>query len=230
MNLLLLRAAGEGDHATPRLGPGGWWRGKWKSAPRRPRLARMEPAYKLLTVAEFFDACPRDRRRYQLLDGVIVAMAPPREAHQIIQMNLGFELGAALRSNRPDCTLHAEAGIAPAGLAGRDHFTADVVFTCAPPDPDSRGIVAQPLLITEILSPSTERDDIFLKLPAYQRIPSVREVLYVESERIAATVHRRAGDAWTPEELAGPEARLILATLGLDIPLAALYRSLPTLR
>src|SRR5581483_2484008 len=145
-------------------------------------------------------------------------------------MNLGFELGVALRANHPDCTLRAEAGIAPAGLVGRDHFTADVVFTCAPADPASRGIVARPLLIIEILSPSTERDDIFLKLPAYQRIPSVREVLYVESERIAATVHRRAGDAWTLEELTGPEARLILATLGLDTPLAALYRGLPAPR
>lgn len=196
----------------------------------RTRLAPMEPAYKLLTVAEFFDACPRDRRRYQLLDGVIVAMAPPREAHQIIQANLAFELGVALRANHPDCTLRAEAGIAPAGLVGRDHFTADVVFTCAPVDPESRGLVGEPLLIVEILSPSTERDDIFLKLPAYRRIPSVREVLYVESERMAATVHRRGGDGtWTPEQLAGPEARLNLATLGLDIPLAALYRGLPIL-
>lgn len=95
----------------------------------------MALAYKRLTVAEFFDACPRDQRRYQLLDGVIVAMAPPAEAHQIIQANLGFELGAALRANHPECTLRAEAGIAPAGVAGRDHFTADIVFTCAPADP-----------------------------------------------------------------------------------------------
>ncbi|HTT78210.1 MAG TPA: Uma2 family endonuclease [Stellaceae bacterium] len=191
----------------------------------------MEPAWKLLSVAEFFDACPRDRRRYQLLDGVIVAMAPPAEPHQIIQANLLFELGSPLRANHPGCTLHAEAGIAPAGLAGRDHFTADVVFTCAPADLASRGMVGEPLLIVEILSPSTERDDVFLKLPAYQRIPSVREVLYVESERIAATVHRLAGGAaWTPEELAGPDARLTLVTIGLDIPLAALYRGLPALR
>lgn len=61
----------------------------------------------------------------------------------------------------------------------------------------------------------------------------MREILYVESDRIAATVHRRTatGDgAWTSEQLTGPEARLTLATLTLDIPLATLYRGLPALR
>jgi hypothetical protein len=44
----------------------------------------MEPAYKLLTVEEFLDACPNDQRHYQLFDGIIVAMAPPAVAHQIL--------------------------------------------------------------------------------------------------------------------------------------------------
>ena len=42
----------------------------------------MEPAYKLLTVEEFLDSCPNDDRHYQLIDGVIVAMAPPALPHQ----------------------------------------------------------------------------------------------------------------------------------------------------
>jgi len=37
----------------------------------------MELAYKLLSVEEFLDSCPNDQRHYQLIDGVIVAMAPP---------------------------------------------------------------------------------------------------------------------------------------------------------
>lgn len=35
----------------------------------------------------------------------------------------------------------------------------------------------------EVLSPSTERDDFFAKLPAYQSIPSLQEIPYVETER-----------------------------------------------
>jgi Uma2 family endonuclease len=36
-----------------------------------------QTAYKLLTVEEFLDCCPNDQRHYQLIDGVIVAMARP---------------------------------------------------------------------------------------------------------------------------------------------------------
>jgi hypothetical protein len=41
----------------------------------------MAPAYKLPSVEEFLDACPNDKRHYQLIDGVIVAMAPPAIPH-----------------------------------------------------------------------------------------------------------------------------------------------------
>jgi len=187
----------------------------------------MEPAYKLLTVEEFLDSCPNDERHYQLIDGVVVAMAPPAIPHQIIAANLTVEIGLAVRRNRPGCTTRSQAGIAPQGLLGRDHFETDITVTCEPGG--YRGIAAEPLLVIEILSPSTERDDHFVKLPQYQTIPSLREILYVESERVAATVYRRDGGNWTTIEISGPDARLELLTIGLDLPLGAIYRGLPAL-
>ena len=182
----------------------------------------MALAYKLLTVDEFLDTCPDDQRHYQLIDGVIVAMAPPAIPHQIIAGNLTFEIGAALRANHPNCTVRSQAGIAPQGLAGRNHFETDITVTCEAGG--YRGIAAEPVLIVEIQSPSTERDDIFVKLPNYQMITSLHEILYIESERIAATVYRRAGDEWRTTVLSGPDARLQLDTIGLDIALATAYR------
>src|SRR5581483_12123848 len=135
-----------------------------------------EPAYKLLTVEEFLDTCPNDERHYQLIGGVIAAMAPPAIPHQIIAGNLAFEMGAAVRANRPNCTVRSQAGIAPQGLMGRNHFETDITVTCEAGG--HRGIAAEPLLIVEILSPSTERDDHFVKLPQYQAIPSLQEILY----------------------------------------------------
>lgn len=187
----------------------------------------MEPAYKLLTVEEFLDACPNDQRHYQLIDGVIVAMAPPAIPHQIIAANLTGEIYSAVRTNRPNCTVRSQAGIAPQGLFGRNHFETDITVTCE--SGGYRGIAAEPLLIVEIQSPSTERDDYFVKLPQYQSIPSLQEILYVESERIAATVDQRAGDNWLAIELSGPDARLRLATIGLDIAMSDVYRGVPGL-
>ena len=65
---------------------------RWNRRPRDPIILGMEPAYKLLTVAEFLDSCPNDERHYQLIDGVIVAMAPPAIPHQIIAANLTIEI------------------------------------------------------------------------------------------------------------------------------------------
>lgn len=188
----------------------------------------MTLAYKLLTVEEFLDSCPDDQRHYQLIDGVIVAMAPPAIPHQIIAGNLTGEIySAAVRANRPNCTVRSQAGIAPQGLVGRNHFETDITVTCEAGG--YRGIAAEPFLIVEIQSPSTERDDHFVKLPQYQAIPSLREILYIESERVAATVYRRADAGWQTIELAGPQARLRLETIGLDIALAAVYRGVPGL-
>lgn len=197
---------------------------------RRPRQVElMEPAYKLLTVEEFLDSCPNDQRHYQLFDGVIVAMAPPATPHQVIAGRLSGEIYASLSATRPECFVRPQAGIAPMGLQGRDHFETDLVVSCTSLDRDVRGIVSEPLLTVEILSPSTDRDDVFVKLPAYQRIASLQEILYVETERIGATVYCRARDEWQTIELATPDARLRLETVGLDIPLTTLYRGIPAL-
>ena len=189
----------------------------------------MEPAYKLLTVEEFLDSRPNDQQHYQLIDGVIVAMAAAATPHQVIAGRLGGEVYASLNATRPECFLRAQAGIAPRGLQGRDHFETDLTVSCTPLDRDDRGIVPDPVLIVEVLSPSTDRDDFFVKLPAYQQIPSLQEILYLETERVGATVNRRTESDWQTIEFTGPDARLRLETVGLDIGLGSLYRGIPEL-
>jgi Uma2 family endonuclease len=186
----------------------------------------MEPAYKLLTVEEFLDACPNDQRHYQLFDGIIVAMAPPAVAHQISAGNLTFEVGAAIRANLPNCTVRNQAGIAPHGLQGRDHFETDITVTREPFSRRNRGIAQKLLLIIEILSPSTDRDDVFIKLPRYQSIPGLQEILYIETERIGATVYRRNDSGWAAIALSARGSRLRLETIGLDLPLVDVYRGI----
>src|SRR5579863_8510359 len=187
----------------------------------------MDLAYKLLSVEEFLDTCPNDQRHYQLIEGVIVAMAPPAIPHQIIASRLNAHSVSAVDANRPGCSTRSQAGIAPQGLAGRNHFETDITVTCE--SGGRKGISEEPVLIVEVLSPSTERDDVFVKLPQYQAIPSLREILYIESERVAATVYRRADVRWQTIEIAGRDARLQLETIGLDIALAAVYRGVPGL-
>src|SRR5207244_9528702 len=119
------------------------------------------------------------------------------------------------------------AGIAPQGLGGCNHFETDITVTCEAGG--YKGIATKPVLIVEIQSPSTQRDTHFVKLPHYQSLPSLQEILYVESERVAATLYRRGGEGWATIDLGVGQARLQLTSIGLDIELAALYRGVPGL-
>jgi Uma2 family endonuclease len=176
-----------------------------------------EPALQRWTIADFLAWDDGTDRRYELIDGVPVAMAPPAEAHGAIVMNLGRALGSQLR---PPCRVIGEAGIL---LPDRDDtwYQADLAITCTPPEP-GRSHVADPLLIAEVLSPSTALHDRGRKLVDYCRLPSVREILLVSSTERAVQYWRRDGSRWLVEDLIG-EASLALEAVPTALALAAVY-------
>ena len=96
-------------------------------------------------------------------------------------------------------------------------------MTCARPSLDL--MVSEPVLLVEVLSPSNEADT-RANIWAYTTIPSVRELLVVNSTRIEAELLRRDSNGVWPEqpELIGP-GQATLVSVDLTIPLTALYRT-----
>jgi hypothetical protein len=74
----------------------------------------------------------------------------------------------------------------------RPRRDADLAVTGGPLAPD----VVEPLLIVEILSPSTRANDLARRLPDYKALPSVREIWLVDTERRWAQVWWRDADSW----------------------------------
>ena len=68
--------------------------------------------------------------------------------------------------------------------------------TLAHPDPAAK-VVRDPVVIFEVLSPSTAAKDRIVKAREYQATPSVKRYVMLEQERIGATVHVRAQDGWS---------------------------------
>jgi Uma2 family endonuclease len=83
-----------------------------------------------------------------------------------------------------------------------------------------------PFLIVEILSPSTERLEHRVKLPAYGQIDTLQEIAPVASDEMYVEVHRRAGPQWFTEILRGGEAVLGLASVPIEIRLSNLYEGI----
>lgn len=80
-----------------------------------------------------------------------------------------------------------------------------------------------PRVIVEVLSDTTEAYDRGDKFRFYRACPTIEEYVLLATRRQATEVYRRAAQGWTYEAY-GPGATLHLAGIGVDLPLAALYR------
>ena len=178
-----------------------------------------DAAEKRWTVEEFLEWDDGTDRRHELVDGRIVALAPPSEAHAAIVSNLAIEIRNQLQ---PPYRLLGRFGVR---LAGRDDsfYQFDLAVTCAPADAGRR-YVADPILIVEVLSPSTQLHDRGRKLDDYRQLPSVKEILLVASEQRRVQHWRRDGPRWIVEDLIG-DADLRLAAAPNPIALAAIYEA-----
>ncbi len=183
-----------------------------------------ETALKGMTVDEFLHWEDGTDTRYELVDGVVVAMAPPAPPHGILFARLAGAIDAALRSRRP-CVVQGEAGIV---RPDRDDscYVADLAVTCEPLQIEDR-LIRSPVLIVEILSPSTASHDRQRKVADYRQIASVDEILLIDSQTVFAEVLRREGDHWITEIVQGPAATLTLRSVPVGIPMAELYEGIP---
>lgn len=179
-----------------------------------------------MTVADFQAWQPEEHpeRRWQLVDGAPVCMAPASENHGAIQSEAAFLLTGHSRERRPACRVITAPGVVPRIRSISNERIPDLGVTCSPPS--GGHTVTDPVLLVEILSPSNEsltRANVW----AYTTIPSVSEILLLASVRVEAELLRRGPDGSWPEAPAqlGAEDDLELASVGFRAPLRAFYRT-----
>jgi len=175
-----------------------------------------------MTVDEFLawlDEGP-EGMRYELVAGQPVAMAPERAAHARRKAEVWLALRDAMEAAGLTCeTL-------PDGMTIKiDEHTAyepDAVVHCGEALPDDAAIVPAPVIVVEVLSPTTRARDAGAKLADYFRLPSVRHYLLVQTERRSVIHHRRGngGDIETRIVTAGA---LELDPPGLPLDLDRIY-------
>ena len=180
-----------------------------------------------MTVAEFLTWNPGDPNvhAWQLIDGEPVATAPASDNHGAIHAELSGRLWAHLAMPDSRCRAVIGPGIVPRGRSDRNYRVPDIGITCAPPSGGQ--MVPEPLILIEILSPTNETET-WANVWTYLTIPTVMEVLVVNSTRTEAELLRRNADGTWPELPAriGPEDALMrLDSISFSVPLATLYRT-----
>ena len=176
-----------------------------------------------MTVSEFLRWEDGTDTRCELLGGPPVARSLPPVALGVLTARLCGAIGSWLQSRRT-CAAQIGGAIAISGRADTCYL-ADLVVSR---NLARRGqqVVEDPLLIVEVLSPSTGAIDRQIKVPDYRRISSVMEILLIDSESAFAEVHRREGDRWITEMMRGLDALLALNSVPLTILLSEIYEGI----
>jgi Uma2 family endonuclease len=101
----------------------------------------------------------------------------------------------------------------------RNEFYPDVVVDYG----QARDEAAEPVLVIEVLSPSTEADDRGRKWAAYRRLPTLRHYMLVAQDAPLVELYSRRGETWTLNVIERLEGEVPLTSLELTLPMAEIY-------
>ena len=153
-------------------------------------------------------------------DSYVYALAGGSQDHSQIAGNMHALLRAGVRGSgcralNPDIKIRQSPD---------DYVYSDAVVTCAPRDDvPGQDWIDYPMLIVEVLSPSTERYDRAGKFEGYKYSPTFREYVLVEYRRREVEVWRRdAAGTWTSTTY-GPSDDVVLDSVALTLPMDLIY-------
>jgi Uma2 family endonuclease len=110
-------------------------------------------------------------------------------------------------------------------------FYPDLLVTCAPEDHASSRFKRQPTLLVEVLSATTAAFDRGQKFAIYRQLPSLREYVLIEQDRMSVEcLHRDEQNRWVLQAY-GPGDRVELSSLDFGTAIETLYEdvALPTI-
>ncbi len=176
----------------------------------------MSASLKPLTLGEFLAWDERQQGRYEF-DGIQpVAMTGGTRRHARIVKRAVAALNRRLPSG-----CEAFPGDRRVGAKGNARFP-DVVVLCGDQDQDMDDGSVNPILVIEVMSPSTQIIDRRVKPAEYAQVSSIQVYVLLAQDRPEAILFRRAA-GWVEEGLEGSRAVLALPEVGVEIPLAELY-------
>jgi Uma2 family endonuclease len=181
-----------------------------------------------MTIAEFDEFVESDPNGsdYELIDGVLVMMGNPTEIHEQIAMNVAGALKPAMDAR--GCRTYAGnmRVQASSDSAGKDKYKPDVVVRCGPVSGNT--YVTDPIVIVEVLSPSTMQKDRTDKLEFYKKLPTVQHVVLAYTDQMRIEHYFRVeDDKWELKVLPTPESALELIAVQFEMDLEAVYFDVP---
>jgi Uma2 family endonuclease len=149
-----------------------------------------QPKHKM-TVAEFVPwATSQSSGRYELVGGEVVAQASERARHNLAKLAVAKALQNAVKKAKLPCTVFTD------GMTVKiDDYTAREPYAsvqCGVKVDPEMIILDAPLIVVEVISPSSEKDDSSTKLAEYFSVPTIQHYLIVDAGKQLIIHHARS--------------------------------------
>jgi Uma2 family endonuclease len=179
-------------------------------------------ALKRMSWSEYLQQERQAETKSEFYDGEVFALAGATRRHNVISINVAAELQNVLKES-PCETYGSDMRLrCPDGLGTYP----DVSVACDPLfEDDTQDTLLNPVVIVEVLSPSTEAYDRGRKFQGYRGIPSLREYLLVSQDRclIEHYVRQSEFDGWLLTSVSEPHDQIELPTLGVSLRVRDVY-------
>jgi Uma2 family endonuclease len=194
-----------------------------------PKIQRKPKVY---TFEEYLRREERAIEKHEFYNGKITKMPGGTDIHSEVSTNASTALKLAVRPlptkfrvYNSDLKIYvepADTGVYP-----------DALVICEQPEfwNNRRDVIVNPLLIVEVLSPSTQNYDKLGKFELYKLLPSFKEYVLVNTDYPSVeTRFREEPDLWRIRTQIDMGSEILLKSLGVSILMTDLYDGIEFLR
>ena len=180
-------------------------------------------AQTLLTPEEYISAERKATLKSEYLSGEIVAKSGASNNHNLITMNTT----SGLYNQLVDYAWRVFASDMRVGIdSGDSYLYPDVSVVCDRPrfEDDVLDTLLNPIIVIEVLSPSTEAYDRGEKAERYKKLDSLKEYILISQDRHNVEHYTVEEGIWSVKELNDLNDTLRLTSVEAELPLQQLYR------
>ena len=172
-----------------------------------------------------------DTIRSEYIKGKIIPMSGASRIHNLITGNIFGELRSLLKGS--ECEVYANEMRVSAPVTS-SYFYPDVVVVCEEPrfEDDVFDILLNPIIVVEVLSPSTEAYDRGEKFSHYRHLASLQEYILVSQDKVLVERYRRpqknepapvTAQDWIFTAFQALEDILPITAIQCELPLQEIY-------
>ena len=160
--------------------------------------------------------------RSEYMNGKIIGRSSSNWAHNLITGNIAAGLYTRLGNSGSFIFANEMRVSIP---SANSYFYPDVGVVCEEPrfEDNVFDILLNPIVIVEVLSPSTEAYDRGEKFSHYRQLQSLREYILISQDQVHVDHYVRQAEKWVLTDFRNLDQQLPLTSIQCELPLQEIY-------